>query len=212
LIKTATKSILVLSPHTDDGELGCGASIARFTGEGNRVVYAAFSVCKDSLPAGLPPDTLAKEVRRATAKLGIDKNDLELFDYPVRLFGEQRQAILDDLLQLNKKYKPAIVFVPSSADIHQDHGVIYTEALRAFKYSSIYGYEMPWNNFSFAGTTFISVNRRQLEKKIVALSQYQSQQHRSYMQPSFTEALATVRGVQSGSVYAECFETIRSVV
>jgi hypothetical protein len=71
---------------------------------------------------------------------------------------------------------------------------------------------MPWNNFSFAGTTFISVNRRQLEKKIVALSQYQSQQHRSYMQPSFTEALATVRGVQSGSVYAECFETIRSVV
>ncbi|MBN8675924.1 MAG: PIG-L family deacetylase [Chitinophagales bacterium] len=212
MIKTTTKTILVLSPHTDDGELGCGASIAKFTSEGCRVVYAAFSLCRNSLPAGLAPDTLANEMRKATAKLGIDKNDLELFDYPVRLFGEQRQAILDDLLQLNKKYKPAIVFVPSSADIHQDHGVIYAEALRAFKYSSIYGYEMPWNNFSFAGTTFIIVNRRQLEKKIAALSQYQSQQHRSYMQPSFTEALATVRGVQSGSVYAECFETIRSVI
>lgn len=210
--KTGTKTILVLSPHTDDGELGCGASMARFTGEGNLMVYAAFSLCRDSLPAGLAPDTLAKEVKKATAKLGIDKNELELFDYPVRRFEEHRQAILDDLLQLKKKYKPEIVFVPSSADIHQDHGVIHTEALRAFKYSSIYGYEMPWNNFSFAGSTFITVNRRQLEKKMSALSQYQSQQHRSYMQPSFIEALATVRGVQSGSVYAECFETIRSVV
>jgi N-acetylglucosamine malate deacetylase 1 len=212
LIKTATKTILVLSPHTDDGELGCGASMARFTGEGSRVIYAAFSLCRDSLPAGLAPDTLEKEVKKATAKLGIDKNDIALFDYPVRRFGEHRQAILDDLLQLNKKYKPAIVFTPSSADIHQDHGVIYAEALRAFKYSSIYGYEMPWNNFSFAGTTFIKINRKELDKKIAALAQYQSQQHRSYMQPSFIESLATVRGVQSGSVYAECFETIRSVI
>lgn len=208
----ATKTILVLSPHTDDGELGCGASMARFISEGSRVVYAAFSLCRDSLPAGLAPDTLEKEVKKATAKLGIDKNNLELFDYPVRRFDQHRQAILDDLLQLKKKYKPVLVFVPSSADIHQDHGVLYAEALRAFKYSSIYGYEMPWNNFSFAGTTFITVNRRQLDKKMAALAQYRSQQHRSYMQPSFIESLATVRGLQSGTQYAECFETIRSVI
>jgi LmbE family N-acetylglucosaminyl deacetylase len=212
VIKKNGQNIVVLSPHTDDGELGCGASIARFAGEGHRIIYASFSLCKDSLPAGYAADTLAKEVKKATAKLGIDKTDLLLFDYPVRRFGEYRQAILDDLLQLNKKYKPAMLFVPASTDIHQDHEVVYTEALRAFKYSSIYGYEMPWNNFSFAGSLFIKVNRVQLQKKLNALAQYQSQQHRSYMKASFIESLATVRGVQSGTVYAECFETIRNIL
>ena len=28
--------VLVLAPHTDDGELGCGGTIARFLGEGKR--------------------------------------------------------------------------------------------------------------------------------------------------------------------------------
>src|SRR5699024_12177975 len=37
-------TILVLAPHTDDGELGCGGSIARFIREGHEVHYVAF--CK----------------------------------------------------------------------------------------------------------------------------------------------------------------------
>lgn len=212
MIKKNGQTILVLSPHTDDAELGCGASMAKFISEGYCVVYASFSLCKDSLPAGYAADTLEKEVKKATAKLGIDKANLILFDYPVRRFGEYRQAILDDLLQLNKKFKPALVFIPSSTDIHQDHGVIHTEALRAFKYCTIYGYEMPWNNFSFSGSSFIKINRRQLGKKINALAQYQSQQHRPYMKEPFIESLATVRGVQSGAPYAECFETIKCIL
>lgn len=212
MIKKKGQTILVVSPHTDDAELGCGASIARFINEGYRIVYASFSLCKDSIPAGYAADTLEKEVKKATVKLGIDKNNLLLFDYPVRHFSEYRQAILDDLLQLSKKFKPVMVFIPASADIHQDHTVINTEAMRAFKHTCIYGYEMPWNTFSFTGTTFITINHLQLGKKINALAQYQSQQHRPYMKASFIESLATVRGVQSGATYAECFETIRSIL
>lgn len=42
----------VLAPHTDDGELGCGTSIARFVEEGADVFYAAFSTADQSLPEG----------------------------------------------------------------------------------------------------------------------------------------------------------------
>ena len=49
------KKILVLAPHTDDGELGCGASIAKFCAEGREVYYAAFCLCAKSLPKDLPP-------------------------------------------------------------------------------------------------------------------------------------------------------------
>ena len=39
-------TILLLSPHTDDAELGCGATIAKLIREGKKVYYAAFSACE----------------------------------------------------------------------------------------------------------------------------------------------------------------------
>ncbi|MFN8317589.1 MAG: hypothetical protein U0T32_14165, partial [Chitinophagales bacterium] len=60
------KKVLVLAPHTDDGELGCGASIHKFSSEGADVFYVAFSICTRSLPEHLHPMTLAEEVKRAT--------------------------------------------------------------------------------------------------------------------------------------------------
>ena len=205
------KTIFVLSPHTDDGELGCGASISRFIEEGNTVIHVVFSLCKDSLPAGLAPDTLATEAKNANAVLGVKEENFLLLDYPVRRFSESRQSILDKMIRLQKQYKPVSVFIPSSTDIHQDHGVIHTEAIRAFKHCTIYGYEMPWNNYSFSGTSFVAVDETNIIKKVAALSTYQSQQHRKYMQPDFITSLAKVRGVQAGVLYAECFETIRTI-
>ena len=63
--------VLVLAPHTDDGEFGCGGTIARLLDGGADVRYVAFSIATKSLPEGFPPDTLAKEVRAATAAIGI---------------------------------------------------------------------------------------------------------------------------------------------
>ncbi len=42
-------NILVLSPHTDDGELGAGGTIARFLEEGSDVHYVAFSAPRPEL-------------------------------------------------------------------------------------------------------------------------------------------------------------------
>lgn len=53
-------NVLVLSPHTDDGELGAGGTIARFLDEGRNVNYIAFSGCETSVPEGMPKDTLEK--------------------------------------------------------------------------------------------------------------------------------------------------------
>ena len=78
------KKILVLAPHTDDGELGCGASIAKWCSEGRELYYAAFCVCARSLPAAFPPNTLARECRKDTATMGIPESNLLLFKYDVR--------------------------------------------------------------------------------------------------------------------------------
>ena len=86
--------ILVLAPHTDDGELGCGGTIAKFCAEGKEVFYAAFCLCTKSLPAHLPPDTLEHECKEATSILGIQPSNLILFDYEVRELPQVRQPIL----------------------------------------------------------------------------------------------------------------------
>ncbi len=207
-----SRKILVLAPHTDDGELGCGGAMARFCAEKKEVHYAAFSTCKRSLPQGGPGDTLEKECRTALKELGLDTDKLILYDFEVREFDQKRQELLEKLVQLNKLIQPDLVFIPSAADIHQDHQVVHNEALRAFKNSSILGYELPWNQNRFYSTLFIKFSAADLDRKIKALTAYRSQSHRNYMQEDFIRSLARVRGVQCNSEYAEAFEVYKMTV
>ena len=76
----AWKRVLVLAPHTDDGEFGAGGTMTRLVEEGAEVRYVAFSIATRSLPEGFPPDTLAQEVKEATAELGISPENLTVHD------------------------------------------------------------------------------------------------------------------------------------
>jgi LmbE family N-acetylglucosaminyl deacetylase len=204
-----SKNILILAPHTDDGELGCGAAIAKYIAQGKQVTYVAFSTCSQSLPQHLPADTLAAECRNATTALGIE--NLCLFDFEVRMLLFHRQEILEALIKLNHELKPDAVFIPAQHDVHQDHQVIYAEGLRAFKNCNVLGYELPWNNFQFSPTYFEKVSEDDLSKKQKALAEYHSQSQRKYMNSEFIRSLAIVRGIQANAAYAEAFEVYRLI-
>ena len=204
--------ILILAPHTDDGELGCGGALARLSAEGKEIYYAAFCLCSASLPAGLAADTLEQECKKATSILGIPEANLIFFDYEVRELPSSRQKILEELRTMRKNLAPDLVFLPASTDIHQDHRVIHEEGLRAFKDITVAGYELPWNNFSFRTDLFIRLGEDEINKKTEALRAYASQAERIYMREDFTRSLAKVRGVQANSRYAEAFEMYRWMV
>jgi LmbE family N-acetylglucosaminyl deacetylase len=204
--------VLVLAPHTDDGEFGCGGTVARFAAQGARVVYAAFSAAEQSVLPHLPRDILRTEVRQATAVLGIAPQDCLVFDFEVRRFPEMRQRILDRLIELEREYRPDIVFLPSVNDTHQDHQTIAHEGFRAFKRTTMLGYEVPWNNLDFRTSCFVEISDGELEAKIGALAKYESQKHRTYADPGFVRSLALTRGVQIGKRYAETFEVVRWVI
>jgi N-acetylglucosamine malate deacetylase 1 len=203
--------VLVLAPHTDDGELGCGGSIAKFLEQGKEVHYAAFSLCRRSLGEGLAPDTLEIEVKAATKALGIKPEHLKLYDYDVRVFYTFRQEILEDMVKLKREVKPDLVLTPCSSDLHQDHQVIHNETLRAFKDVSILGYELPWNNLNIRTNCFIALQEQHVRSKVNALVEYKSQAHRKYCSENFLRSLATARGVQAGTDYAEAFEVLKVV-
>jgi LmbE family N-acetylglucosaminyl deacetylase len=201
--------ILILAPHTDDGELGCGGTIAKYIAAGKEVTYLALSSCSQSLPPGFSPDTLVTECKAATKVLGLQ--NLRFLDFEVRQLLFHRQEILEALLAISQEIKPQTVLLPAEHDVHQDHQVVYAEGMRAFKNCNILGYELPWNNFRFCPSYFETINEEELQLKQKALQQYRSQSHKKYMDPGFTRSLAVVRGVQANNSLAEAFEVYHLV-
>jgi LmbE family N-acetylglucosaminyl deacetylase len=202
--------VLILSPHTDDGEISAGGTIVRFVGEGKEVFYVAFSSCEKSVSGEFPRDILKKECLAATRRLGIPGKNNILLDYEVREFPRMRQEILENMIDIKKDIDPDLIITPSSFDTHQDHQVIYYETLRAFKKSSsIWGMEQPWNNLNFRTDIFIELNGSHVKKKIHALKKYASQKDRDYFQKDYLTGHLLTRGMNIGVKYAEVFECIR---
>jgi LmbE family N-acetylglucosaminyl deacetylase len=211
-MKLPFKKALVLAPHTDDGEFGCGATISRLIREGCEVKYIAFSDCKESVPAGYDLDVLGREMMNATAVLGIKSENVVLLDYKVRYFGQERQRILEDMVRIGQEYKPDVVFTPSTMDIHQDHSTITNEAIRAFKSKTILGYELPWNNLQLPSDGIITIEPEDLQNKIDAIGKYESQKGRAYSNPEFIKSMAITRGTRIREDLAEAFEVIRLIL
>ena len=206
------KKVFILAPHTDDGELGCGGTIAKLVESGVEVFYIAFSTAEESVPDGFEKNELEFEVKRATAVLGIQEKNLLIYRFPVRKLNFSRQEILEILISLRSEHSPDLIFVPSLNDVHQDHKTVAEEGLRAFKNHTILGYELIWNNLKFSTDCFISLAKKHVERKILALREYQTQSNRPYMKDEFIRSLSRVRGVQIGCEFAETFEVIRWLI
>lgn len=206
------KRVVVLAPHTDDGELAAGASLSRWVSEGLEVHYVAFSACQSAVPDGWPEDVLVDEVKRATSYLGIPPSNLRILDFEVRLFARDRQRLLQAMVDLDKELRPDLVLMPSVRDLHQDHNVVAMEGLRAFKHRSVLAYEIPWNNITFTTSCFVSVTQADVDRKLGAVQCYRSQAGRVYAAADFLEAQLRFRGVQAGIRYAESFDVVRWVL
>lgn len=208
-------NILILSPHTDDAELGCGGGIAKFVEGGHKILWIVFSTAEESLPKALPKDILEKEFLGVITGLSLKEENYKIFDFKVRYLHEHRQEILEELINIRKGFNPQIVIGPSLNDFHQDHQVVANEMVRAFKtLSSIICYELPWNHVTFNTQLFIKLKSEHMIKKSKMLKNYKSQltKRRTYFSEEFIYGLAKTRGVQCNSEYAEAFEVIRWMI
>lgn len=205
------KKVLILAPHTDDAELGCGGTMARMMEEGIELYVAAFSTARASLPPGSDPDLLRKEFNAAMDILGLPEGHRFIYDYQVRKLNYSRQEVLEEMVKLKKKINPEMILLPSGSDLHQDHQVVYNEGLRAFKENTVWGYELPWNHITFSAQAFVKLEEKHIDKKWEVLEAYKSQfeKGRNYFTREFIEGLARVRGVQVKGEFAEAFEVIR---
>jgi len=204
-------NILAISPHPDDAELGCGASLSKFISEGHKIYHAALCAAENIGSKKVPVDSRWEEFKKAQRVLGIANDCLSMMPYTHRKLYKDRSKILDLMIGIKGYFKVDMVFTPCINDLHQDHAVATAEALRVFKGVSILGYEMVWNNLQFKAQSFIKVSSTDMQRKIDALAEYKTQADKPYMQSDFSTASAKFRGVQIGTRFAEAFEVIRWV-
>tara|TARA_B100000579_G_scaffold437067_1_gene465046 strand:+ start:1600 stop:2232 length:633 start_codon:yes stop_codon:yes gene_type:complete len=203
-------SILFLSPHTDDVELGCGGVISKLAKSKKDVHVAIFSICEDSVPDGFDKKALRSESESSLRSLGIKKENIHYFNYKVREFNYKRQNILDDMINLRRLLSPEIVFTPSTFDVHQDHEVVSKESIRCFKNkSSIYGYQLPWNCEIIVNNFSIELSEENIKNKIKSLDFYKTQNFRAYFKNDFILSSSKFFGAINGFEHSESFQIIR---
>ncbi len=201
--QSATKKVLIVSPHPDDGIIGCGGTIARFLEEGKDIKYLVISWQGQGFNE--------EEIKDAICELGIKEDNLIILDYEVRKFSEVSGKIRDELINIREQYKPDLVLVHNSNDIHQDHEVCSREAFRVFREGTVLGYMLPWNLRKLEVDMLYSLEEKHVEKKITAMNKLETQKFRFYYDPATMRSLVKTMGLFRRKKYAEAFEILSMV-
>lgn len=199
------RRVLCLGAHPDD-EMGCAGLLYRLAQCEAQIRVVTFSRCGD-----LNGEDLVTEWTSALGVLGIKR--ALILDLPNRRLPEHRQSILDALDGERRVGFPDLVLCPTTYDAHQDHAAVAAEAKRAFKDTTVLGYELPLNAVGSAKLdAYIGLSAREIGIKQEHAAAFASQSSKPYMDPDYIESLARVRGVQSGQHFAEAYEVIRWVL
>ncbi len=220
---------LVIAPHADDETLGCGGAIAKLSEQGNLVyvvIMTNASIGAPELYSQSGIDQVRKEALQAHKILGVTQTffcDLPapcLDQYPQYKISATLSEIISDL-------KPETIFVPHRGDLHLDHGAVFNAALVAVRpqngntVKTILAYETlsetewghPFPDSVFVPNYFITVSEENLQKKIAAMSAFDSQL-KEFPHPRSAQAiesLARFRGATVGAKAAEAYALIRLI-
>ena len=200
------KRVLFLGAHPDDIELGCGALL-------HHIVNHTDVLCVTLSDNQKNPQLkdVVKELYTSMAILGVPKEKITVEEFTTRKFPDMRQEILEYLLELRRDFKPEIVFVHTRQDIHQDHNVVTEEALRAYRGITVLGYDVVRSSYGFFPHFLVEVTEEDVEKKIEALSQYETYHDKYYFDADLLRATMVRHGALAECQLAEGFDILRIV-
>jgi LmbE family N-acetylglucosaminyl deacetylase len=136
---------------------------------------------------------------------------VRLESFVTRRFPEMRQEILEYLYRLNREFRQDIVFTHTRSDIHQDHQQTTEEVLRAFRGTTVLGFDALRSSYGFFPHFLAEVTERDADKKLEALLQYSTYNERYYFDPAVLRATLIRHGALAERPFAEGFDILRIV-
>ena len=200
------KRVLFLGAHPDDIELGCGALLHHIVKQ-TEVLSVTLSDNQKN------PDlkNVKDEHYEAMALLGVPKEKIILGPFTTRVFPAARQEILEFFLKLRRDFRPDLIFVHSRQDIHQDHNTMTEEALRAYRGITVLGFDVVRSSYDFFPHFLVEVTEEDVNKKIEALSKYETYRDRYYFNSELTRSIMVRHGALAERPFAEGFDILRIV-
>ena len=200
------RRVLFVGAHPDDIELGAGALIAHIV---SKTEILCVTLSDNKKNPDLPH--VAEEHRRSMKILGVPDANVIVGQFETRRFPQARQEILEYLFQLNRTFHPEIVFTHTKADIHQDHGTVTEETLRAFRGTTVLGFDVIRSSYGFFPNFLVEVTEADLDKKLAALAEYDTYSTKYYFDPSITRSTLVRNGALAERPFAEGFDILRIV-
>jgi LmbE family N-acetylglucosaminyl deacetylase len=194
--------ILCIGAHADDIEIGCGGTLLQLLARTPcDVTWAVFSA--DEVRAREVHASARRFLRRAR------QARLVLHAFTDSGFPGEYAQLKEAFAELKRLPAPDLVFTHERDDRHQDHRLLSELTWNAFRAHLVLEYEIPKYDGGLTDpAVFVPLTRAQLRAKTTALlASYVSQRRKSWFTASTFEALARLRGVESGAAtgWAEGF-------
>ncbi len=217
---------LVVTPHPDDAEIGCGGTVASWIGQGTKVFYV---LCTNGDKGSQEPDMTSerlaeireREQAEAAAVLGVE--EVVYLRHPDGGLEDDAE-FRGELVHAIRRFKPDVVLCPDphrrSFYLHRDHrvcGLVTMDAVFPYARDRLHYPEHEREGLAthktgdvlFWGTeqpdTFIEITDT-IEKKIEALKKHDSQVGSEDGDVGdFVRASARRMGERADAPYAEAF-------
>jgi LmbE family N-acetylglucosaminyl deacetylase len=194
------RRILALGAHSDDVEIGCGATLLALADAGQvEVTWVVLG---------------AEGVRETEARASADAflgsaASVECHAFRDGYFPYMGGEVKDIFEELKTRIVPDVIFTHTRNDLHQDHRVVCELTWNTWRDHLILEYEIPkYDGDLGSPNAFVSVSAELARKKLDLLSSsFASQSDKHWFDEELFLGLMRIRGmeVRSPTRYAEAF-------
>lgn len=202
------KRLLCIGAHSDDIEIGAGATVLRIVRE-NPAVEVTWCVLSGN------------EIRQGEARRGAERmlgsdvcQRVLLQGFADSRFPAHREQIKEFFEQSLKSIDPHLILTHARGDAHQDHRMVNELTWNTFRSHQIWEYEIPkWDGDLMQPNLYVPLDPEDVATKIAVLRDvFSSQRNKHWFDEETFRGLMRIRGLESNSRYSEAFFARKFVV
>jgi LmbE family N-acetylglucosaminyl deacetylase len=196
-------SVLCLGAHSDDIEIGAGATLLSMQERGIRL---------DVHWCVLSGGSMRESEARASAAdflSAAQSSQVEVMSFRDGFFPEQGEAIKSWFEALRERVDPDLILTHRKEDAHQDHRRVCRLTWNTFRNHCILEYEIPkWDGDMAQPNLYVPISASALKRKIdLLITHFGTQRSKQWFDSETFLGLARLRGMECRAPerYAEAF-------